>query len=422
MSGEETTFLYELARNGDRLKLIEYLTQADNPVVRERAAELLGGLTTGPDPDVQDRITRALRRTAKHDESDAVRAAAIDALYLRDESALEDLVAAVADAGLDETPPWMTADRPADWLESPHPEFRMLAAAALGRIGDPAAVPALVAVFDDHDVRVRAEAVEACGEIGDPRCIEPLANRLDDDQDRVRREAASALAAIGTEAARRALAPAVRSNTESVRVIAVGELGAFGNLEPLPLLIEGLQDSSELVRRTATRSLIELLANAPSERSHEMRNAIGAAIAEAELPDLAAQLRTVLGGNQPTYVRRNATWLLGQVADSDADDFGSIVASLVDALDDSDEMTAKFAMSTLVDLDDPTVARRLREFLRDDGSSDRARQRAEFVLERVREGPSKEVVSNAVEFTYVSDPADYTTKKRERADREDDAE
>lgn len=412
----ETAFLYELARNSEELKLLEYLTEADEPIIRYRAAELLGGLTTGTSPDVQERIHRTLQRTARGDDHDEVRAAAIDALYLRDEEFLEELIDEVAAGGLDDPPEWMGVDRPTEWLDADYAEFRLVAAAALGRIGDRTATSALVDAFTDPDVRVRARAVRACGAIGDPRCIDALASRLDDGHDQVRRAAARALASIGTEEAIAALAPAARSDTEEVRVIAVGELGAAGSLEPLPLLVEALDDRSELVRRTATRSVLELLASAPSDRSHAVREDVAERVVDAAPPDIVSQLLSILNGNQPGPIRRNATWLLGQLVRSDLECPDGAQAYLVEALDDPDEITAKFAMSALVDLDDSGVVTRLRRFVRSDEPSETAVSRAEFVLGKKRDpGPSREAVSNSVEFTYVSDPSDYTAKKRDRA-------
>ncbi|EMA36677.1 HEAT repeat domain-containing protein [Halobiforma nitratireducens] len=412
----DTAFLYELARESEELKLLEYLTEAEKPIIRYRAAELLGGLNTGTSERVQERIGRALLRTARTDESDDVRAAAIDAMYLRSEGYLDQLIDEVAGADLEEPPDWMAVDRTVDWLETEYPEFRLVAAAAAGRAGDENATKALVDVFTDSDVRVRANAVQACGKIGDPRAIDALAERLDDPQERVRRTAAAALASIGTDRAVEALAPAARSDSESVRVIAVGELDRFGSLEPLSLLIDGLEDRSELVRRTAARTLIELIANAPADRSHEIRREIADAVFEASSPDLTTQLLAILGGNQPAYVRRNAIWLLGRVAENESEPGTEVLERLVEALDDPDELAAKFALSALNELDGPVLIDRLRTFVERDGPSEAARSKAELVLRKktTESGPSREAVTNSVEFTYVSEPADYTAKKRER--------
>lgn len=417
MRDDETTFLYELARDSEELKLLEYVTESEKPIVRYRAAELIGGLTSGSNPDVRERVADVLRRTAKRDEHDAVRAAAIDALYLRDEDALEELIDEAAAGGLDEPPAWMRIDRLTDWLEADHAEFRLVAAAALGQIGDERATPALVDVVTDPDVRVRTRAVSACGSIADPRAIGALAGRLDDTHDQVRREAATALATIGTADAVAALRPAVHSDTESVRVIAVDALATSGSLEVLPLLAAGLNDSSELVRRTATRSVLSLLASAPPERSHAIRNRISEAVLEASPPDLERQLLTILGGNQPAHVRRNATWLLGQIVDGDSDRLEDVQRRLIATLDDPDELTAKVATSALVELEGETLTAQLREAIDGRTLSGPAESRAKFVLEKLRRSrsASREAVTNSIEFTYVEEPTDYPVTSDDRS-------
>ncbi|RQG97322.1 HEAT repeat domain-containing protein [Natrarchaeobius chitinivorans] len=418
MPEDEPTFLYELARNSEELALLEYLTQSEKPLIRYRAAEILGSLASSQNDEARERVVEALVRTARRDENDSVRAAAIDAIYLRDEDSLDRLIGELTAAGIDDAPDWTGIDRPTEWLEADHAEFRLLASAAVGRIGDERALSALHDVCTDPDVRVRTRAVRSCGAIGSSRSVEVLADRLEDRNDQVRRAAAAALAKIGTEAALEALLPAARSDSESVRVIAVGELGRFGSMEPVPVLVDSLEDGSELVRRTATRSLLELFANAPSDRSHEIREAVSAELTETDTAPLVTQLITILSGNPPQYVRRNGTWLLGRVADAETRD--DVQECLLRTLEDPDEITAKFAMSALAQFGEPSLEARLRRLIRNESSSSPTKRRAEFVLERIKATPSREVVTNSVEFTYVSDPADYTEKKREEASNSGD--
>ena len=54
------------------------------------------------------------------------------------------------------------------------------AAAALGRLGDPAAIPALASVLWDEDSRLRARAIDALAEIGHRDGIGPLIRLLGD--------------------------------------------------------------------------------------------------------------------------------------------------------------------------------------------------------------------------------------------------
>ena len=81
-------------------------------------------------------------------------------------------------------------------------EPRRDAAAALGRLGDPVAVPALASVLGDRDRLLVARAIEALGEIGHAGAIGPLVLRLGDnrraaDGRPVREYAADALRRLG---------------------------------------------------------------------------------------------------------------------------------------------------------------------------------------------------------------------------------
>ena len=59
-------------------------------------------------------------------------------------------------------------------LQSDSEVVRCLAAQALGRIGEPCALPPLLPLLGDEDEDVRFDAVEALGRLGDSRAVEPL--------------------------------------------------------------------------------------------------------------------------------------------------------------------------------------------------------------------------------------------------------
>ncbi len=75
------------------------------------------------------------------------------------------------------------------------------AAAALGRLGDPAAIPALASVLGDEDPVLRAQAIEALADIGHASAIRPLIPLLGDtrvvDGRRVRERVTKALGELG---------------------------------------------------------------------------------------------------------------------------------------------------------------------------------------------------------------------------------
>ena len=114
-------------------------------------------------------------------------------------------------------------------LAAGHPaDTRQAMVEALGQIGDPRAVDALVARLADagEDEYVRLAAARALGQIGDPRAVDPLAARLADageDKD-VRTAAAEALGEIGEEPALAALRDYLDDPVEAVRRAALGGL------------------------------------------------------------------------------------------------------------------------------------------------------------------------------------------------------
>ena len=86
---------------------------------------------------------------------------------------------------------------------------RRRAALAAGRIGDPAAVPALVPLLQDTEAEVRQMTAFALGLIGDRLAVDPLLLALKDPEPVVRARAAEALGQIGDVRAGPALAQAV---------------------------------------------------------------------------------------------------------------------------------------------------------------------------------------------------------------------
>ncbi len=77
-------------------------------------------------------------------------------------------------------------------------DVRWNAAVALGKIGTPEAVPALIAALGNSDSSVRWKAAEALEEIGTPEAVAALIAALGDSDSSVRWKAAEALGKIGT--------------------------------------------------------------------------------------------------------------------------------------------------------------------------------------------------------------------------------
>lgn len=397
--------LYQLEREQDIDELVETLRRSENPSIRRRAAEIIGGLFEADDVDESDLILESetenelgiesddedtethsvvdvLISVVGEDDDEKVRAAAIDALDKHSQEALERVVDELSDKELDSAADWVAAKAFADVLDDEQPELRMAAATGLGRVGDPSVTAALISRLEDPDPRVRCRAAAACGRIGDPRAVEPLEKRLQNDQNtEVRRDAAEALGEIGNEGAMRVLIDGSEDPNESVRRVVADSFGEFGSVAPVETLVEFLEDDSEAIRRTAMFSLVEILSNAPPQRSHEVREATADKLTSATAGEVVPPLAEILKKSSGTPQRRNAAWLLGRVVGDRHR--APAREALIEALGDDDGMTAQFAATSLARLDDPSLESELLNLVHDTEADESARSKALFVLGKI---------------------------------------
>lgn len=382
------TSLFTLEKQGDVEALTGLLRGSDSEAVRKRAAEILGDLEA-TDATAINRLVEV----AQSDPDGGVRAAAIDALDQQD--AVEQLVAAMAEVEVDaDGADWARADAFVEALGASEPELRMAGATVLGRVGSERATATLLERLDDPDPRVRMRVVRALGRIGDPRAVEPLARRMADERVAVRREIAEALGLVGSEAALEALIAMLGDDSEAVRRIAASSLGNFGTTRPVDALVGALGDPSSAVRGSAVFSLIELLSNAPPRRSHQLRETIVERLsADGDRNVVDPLVDIVEEGTQP-HQRRNAAWLLGEVAGPDDTD---AVGSLVGLLDDDDDSTAQFAATSLASIGGEAVEDELLALLDDPAGT--ASAKAAFVLGKVGGERSRERLDALVDET-----------------------
>jgi len=98
----------------------------------------------------------------------------------------------------------MAADAVQKWiqrLDSPDIELSVMAAARLAKLGDRAAVPALIENLKTRTSHVRASCARALGDLGDPAAIPVLIEALHDQDTSVAYIAADSLGAIGSNKA-----------------------------------------------------------------------------------------------------------------------------------------------------------------------------------------------------------------------------
>jgi len=188
----------------------------------------------------------------------------------RDEAAVPFLVRALAD--LD----WRVAMAAADSLEaigerSVVPELirmttdprsengREFAVVTLGGLGDPAAVPALIAALGDPDVLVRRNAANALGRLRPSGAVGPLLAALADPAFGYRSCAALALGKIGDDRAFEPLAAFLETESDQHQASGAAEgLGHLGDRRAVPILLRFAHDPRLYVAMHAVESLGEL--------------------------------------------------------------------------------------------------------------------------------------------------------------------
>lgn len=378
--------LYQLARDNDIEELSDRAKSSESDAVRRRAAEMLGDVGDVDDSQVID----TLADLALNDDDPEVRAMAVDALNELGQEALEQLI--VKDADIDPGSTDWTAIRAfGEALSADRPECRMAAAGALGRIGDEDAIRPLVERLSDPDPRVRERVCYALGQVGHPRAVSNLVDRLDDDHERVRSAAADALGIIATGRALAALLEMLDDENAAIRRVAASALGNAGSAEPVPNLVGALDDPHDAVRQAAVFSIIQLLSTAPTDQSHQVREAIVEELEDVDDQTVVDPLLEVMSEASEASQRRNAVWFLGRVT-SATDPPTEVVDELVATLSDDDKMTAQFASTSVTNFDSKYVESSLIDLLEDGDAPASARARAAYALGEVGGERAKEVL------------------------------
>ena len=377
--------LYDLARAGDIEGLEELLLESDSPAVRKRASELIGEIATPEDVDVIE----SLVSVAVTDDAEQVRAGAVDGLDQIGTEAVEKLLAEITGRKIEEGADWAVAKRFAKALSSDIPELRMAAASALGKLGDESAVSSLTNALEDPNPKVRRRICIALGSIGHASAVPALINRLSDSDGQVRREAAIALSTIGTDQAFAALTDMMDADNPAIRRIAANALGEAGTAEVVEPLANGLTDPDDAVRSASVYSILELLSNVPTQKSHSIRDRIVAELQDADQATVAPIVE-ILDESEQQRQRRNAAWFLGRIVD---DPDRKTIDVLVEALESDDTQTSQFAATSLAEIGGEEVESALLELVKSDAPDD-ARAQGVFVLGKVGGERAADTVSN----------------------------
>jgi HEAT repeat protein len=223
-----------LRASGDCLgdAIMAALAQAD----RTLRAAAIGEASRSGDPDV---LVRALG-----EQDDAIqRNAAMSAL---------------ANGGARSIPALVRA------LRDPDSEVVLFAAGVLGRSREPAAIPHLVALLEHDDINVAQAAIDGLSQLRPQVAVEALVRALDRDP-WLRFAAVHALGEIGDPRAIPALVPLLEDDI--VRDAVVEALGKIGTVDALPTLTKLLRETPDTVCfGVCLRAIGDVLAAQPDPR------------------------------------------------------------------------------------------------------------------------------------------------------------
>lgn len=248
-----------LARLGDIKAvepLIDALTNAKEFQVRIKAAEALGSL--------RDRRAVDALVTASRASESQVRVAAVAALGLiADHTGAEALYVAARDDELTVREAavhslsalGISIEKVSPDLSSSNWQVRAAAVMTLARLGDPNAVPLIIASLKDRDARVRSEAARTLGVFGTASATDALIDALHDQSADVRVEATFSLGMMKDS---RALAPLTSLLTDldpRVSLAAAESLARLKDPRGTRVLIDSLSSTDWRVRSRATQVL-----------------------------------------------------------------------------------------------------------------------------------------------------------------------
>jgi HEAT repeat protein len=245
----------EVARGGkdDRTRSAAILACAElgGAGVYEAAAELLraappGSTLASSAAGALGRLgtvdaARALVDMLRRPENAANPAALVESLArVRTPEGVEELARLARDEGVD-------------------PELRRKVIDALGRGGQPGAVPDLLAAMrDSESPEIRSAAMEALGRIGEPAGVQEILNRLHGGDDGVKLAAARALEGVRARAAapllEEALGGPMDDTLRASLVNALGNIGSASSTKPLTAIATD-DRQSEAVRGAAAQAL-----------------------------------------------------------------------------------------------------------------------------------------------------------------------
>ena len=239
-------------------------------------------------------------------------------------------------------------------LEAPEAHLRRRAALAVGRVGLPDGVDALVGLLADPEPEVRQMAAFGLGLIGDPGAADVLVDALDDPAPAVQGRAAQALARLGADSAAPAIGAMVRRHVTSAYDLDPDDM-TYPQSDSVEAFRLGLHALGEL---KAFEPLAEAVLGEDARPIlwwWPVAGALGKTGDPRALPALVT-LAGVRGGVGVAFAAEG----LGRLADPDG------IEALTDllSLERRDRVVVLSALRALGEIDDPRATEELDRFVR----------------------------------------------------------
>jgi HEAT repeat protein len=232
-------------------------------------------------------------------------------------------------------------------------QLRIEAAQALGKLGDPVAIPALIDSLGD--ILVRDTSVEILARFG-PQVVDPLIAALNHDVESVRLHAMKTLAIMGDNRAVPDLLKALNHPKPQMRETAATALGQFDDESAILGLAAAITDKDAAVREAAVLSLGESghpMALKPlTIILRESQQQVLKAVAVKALGEMGSVegIDALIEAYQRGDVRRDLVLkALGKIGD------GRVVPILVDGLTDATSLIRDAALDAMTLLNSTAV-------------------------------------------------------------------
>jgi HEAT repeat protein len=380
MSAEEKCgYILMEAATGEKEKVrenaLEVIKRLNNPAVNKNFVEFLISRLKDDSPEVRSAIAYVLGESRNpkavvplidllEDEDESVCRSAVAALgKIKDKSAIPALIEASNTKNIDLMNYIIyhlsffgvyAVDKLIESLNHESRLIRMCAAATLGGIEDKKAVEPLINSLKDDDSCVRKEATDALGMIEDLRAVKPLIEALNDKSDMVVEGAIQALSRIGDTTATEPLLLLLDSKNPEIRKNAAYALG-------------NIKDTK------AIEPLINLL---DKERDPGIRKAVASSLGKLNDPRVIKPLIKLLDKTNDPDTRKAIARALGGIKDPE------VTEPLIKLLDDNERDTQWAAVHALRKVGDVRALKPLKNFMKD--KDERMKEHTEEAIAKIK--------------------------------------